>query len=356
MIGRLATSAIHDLNNLLTLVQLNASLLEQGGLPEAEVVEIAGKIGQACARSSDLTRKVLDLARRRESVQKPFDVGLVVRKHTDLVRAFVANRADLTLIIHDEDLWTVGDPSEIEQAILNLILNAADAMPARGQIRVECRGVGDVPGSVEVVVADNGSGIPEEIRAKIFEPLFTTKADGVGTGMGLFTVRRVVERHGGSIEVTSETNQGSRFVILLPRVSGQTDALAPAAATPARPMAGRLLLLVEDDPGIRELTRKILEGAGLRVMDAADGDAAVALWEKHRAEIDVLFTDLVLPGEFSGRDVALRMLADRPDLPVIYTSGFSDSGDEHPYLTPENFLRKPFDPSALKGLVESALT
>lgn len=356
IIGRLATSVIHDLNNLLTLVQLNAALLEQGGLPEEEVVEIAGKIGQACTRSSDLTRKVLDLARRRESVQKPFDVGLVVQKHTDLVKTFVANRADLTLAIHGEHLWAVGDPAEIEQAILNLILNAADAMHSRGQIRVECREVGDASGSIEIVVSDDGTGIPEEIREKIFEPLFTTKADGVGTGMGLFTVRRVVERHAGTVEVTSEEGAGSRFVIRLPRVAGRTDALAPKAAAAPRPMAGRLLLLVEDDPGISELTRKILVGGGMRVIVAADGDSAMELWGKHRDEIDLLLTDLVLPGDLSGRDIAIRALADRPELPVIYTSGFSDSGDEHPYLTAQNFLRKPFNPTALKGMVESALT
>ncbi len=142
IIGRLATSVIHDLNNLLTLVQLNAALLEQGGVADEEVIEIAGKIGQACTKSSDLTRKVLDLARRRERVQRAFNVGEVVLNHTNLVKTFVSNRADLLVTVREENLWTTGDAGEIEQAILNLILNAADAMTKRGQVRVECQAIG----------------------------------------------------------------------------------------------------------------------------------------------------------------------------------------------------------------------
>ncbi len=357
VIGRLATSVIHDLNNLLTLAQLNAALLEQGGMSEGEVVDIAGKIGQACMRSADLTRKVLDLARRRERVQESFDVGGVVRTHTDLVRTFVSNRAELSVAVDGEDLWVVGDPGEIEQVLLNLILNAADAFTGRGEVRVECRAVGGADGSIEISVGDDGPGIPEEMREKIFEPLFTTKPKGVGTGMGLFTVRRVVERHGGEIEVESEVGRGSRFVVRLPRASTGSAAVTKVATGGAGPgpPRGRLLLLVEDDPGIRDLAKRILVGAGLRVVDVADGDAALAAWERQKEEIDLVLADLVLPGELSGRDVALAILRDRPDFPILYMSGFADDGEEHPYLTEENFLRKPFSPDALKRTIAAAL-
>ncbi len=357
IIGRLATSVIHDLNNLLTLVQLNAALLEQGNMPNEEVVDIAGKIGQACTRSSDLTRKVLDLARRRELVHHRFDVGAVVRKHTDLVTTFVSNRADLSLAVHGSDLWVVGDPGEIEQVVLNLILNAADAMTKRGQVQVECREIGGESGSIEISVSDNGSGIPDEMKSQIFEPLFTTKANGQGTGMGLFTVRRVIERHGGEVTVESEVGKGSRFSVRLPRVLGGNGAVATADPERSRggSLEGRRLLLVEDDPGIRELARKILVSAGLRVVAVADGAAALAEWARQRGDIDMLLTDLVLPGDLSGRDIAIEMQRDRPALPVLYVSGFADDGDEHPYLTPENFLRKPFSPDALRRSISSAL-
>ncbi len=356
-IGRLATSVIHDLNNLLTLVQLNAALLEQGGVSESEVRDIAERIGQACNRSSDLTRKVLDLARRKDRVRRPFDVGSLVRKHTDLLETFVANRADLSVKIHGGDLWSMGDPGEIEQAVLNLILNAADSMEGRGRVQVECRGVeGEGLGSVEITVSDDGSGIPADIRERIFDPLFTTKAVGVGTGMGLFTVRQVVERHGGVIEVDSVVGRGSRFTVRLPRVSGESEIDVTSAVGQAEAGGRQLLLLVEDDPGIRELTRRILIGSGLRVVDAGDGETALAVWERHRAEIKLLLTDIVLPGELSGRDVAVRVQQDEVDLPVIYISGFSDAGDDFPYLTAGNFLRKPFSPMDLKRIVDGALS
>ncbi len=278
-IGRLATSVIHDLNNLLTLVQLNAALLEQGGLPNEEVVDIAGKIGQACNRSADLTRKVLDLARRRERVRRPFDVGAVVRRHADLVTTFVSNRANLSIDVRDQDLWAVGDPGEIEQVVLNLILNAADAMTTRGEVRVECRAVGQVGESIEISVSDEGVGIPDDVKARIFDPLFTTKPEGVGTGMGLFTVRRVIERHGGEVAVESEVGRGSRFSVWLPRASKGAGAMGVAvpSAAPTTSLAGRTLLLVEDDPGIRELARRVLANAGLTVLDVADGPAAMKL-------------------------------------------------------------------------------
>ncbi len=357
IIGRLATSVIHDLNNLLTLVQLNAALLEQGGMPEEEVVDIAGKIGQACTRSSDLTRKVLDLARRRERVHSPFDVGAVVRNHADLVRTFVSNRADLSVVVHEQNLWTVGDPGEIEQVVLNLILNAADAMTKRGQVRVECKAVGGENGLVEISVTDEGSGIPDHVKSQIFEPLFTTKPNGVGTGMGLFTVRRVIERHGGEVEVESEVGKGSRFSVRLPRalVGSGARIAATSSRIGAGSMEGQLLLLVEDDPGVRDLARKILMSAGLRVLDVADGSAAMELWEGRKQEINILLTDLVLPGELSGRDLALAIQSERPEFPVVYMSGFADDA-EHPYLTRRNFLRKPFSPDVLRQMVSSALT
>ncbi len=172
--------------------------------------------------------------------------------------------------------------------------------------------------------------------------------------MGLFTVKRVVERHGGEIEVKSELGLGSRFIIRLPRTLKESEDAVTTAIEGGRALHGKLLL-VEDDPGIRELARKILENAGLQVISVADGQAAMDQWKSQKDQIDLLLTDLVLPGTLSGRDVAKAVLAERPEIPVIYMSGFADEGDDNPFLTPTNFMRKPFSPVTLKQMVSAAL-
>ncbi len=366
MVGRLASSVIHDLNNLLTVIQLNASLIEGAGLSGAEISDAAGRIGNACERASDLTRNVLNLARRSAAEMRDVEIRELVTAMARLLESLVAKKVVFDLRLHDAELWVRGARGAFEQVLMNLILNAVDAMPGGGPIGIEC-GVRHVGGSeprggcapgdwVVIAVTDTGCGIAPEDRDKIFEPFFTTKHASGGTGMGLFTVNRVVSAHGGTIEVESVPGRGTTFTILLPRLPLGTPASAPAASDPPPdPPAKQTVLLVEDDFGVRSLTREILERNGFAVLDAETGSDAIHAWRADPSRVDFLLTDVVLPGDLSGRDLARQFRSERPGIGVLYMSGFATGDDERPPLEGAKFLSKPFAPAALVRAVRDAL-
>jgi two-component system, cell cycle sensor histidine kinase and response regulator CckA len=252
------------------------------------------------------------------------------------------------------------DAAMMEQIILNLAVNARDAMPRGGQLLISTDHVtqmGDFgPQSwVRLRVTDTGCGIPPEAKAKIFEPFFTTKEVGKGTGLGLATVFGIVKQHGGFVDVESEVDRGTTFTILFPATKKKLEMkVEKAAAAALKRGAGETILLVEDEPILRELAHAVLADAGYKVLDAEQSSEAMALWKNHQDDIDVLLTDMVLPGGVTGRELATQLRQQKPRLKVIYTTGYSqdllDSQEE-----PVNFLQKPYPPEVLMRTVRTCL-
>lgn len=353
VIGRLASAIIHDLNNLLTVIQLNSALLEGGGFEPDEVSEIAQKISQASQRASDLTRKVLSFSRSKASEPQLFELGELFHSMVRLLEPLVSKRAQVDIQPSPVPCRVLGDRSAIELAVLNLVLNAAESMADGGQVTLACEPrQRDGTGYVVIRVVDQGEGIRAEDQAHLFEPFFTKKA--TGTGLGLSIVANIVKEHCGTIEFDSQVGVGTEFRVWLPAAPaapGEALAVAPAADVPLE----GTILLVEDDPGIRALSRQLLENAGMKVVEAANGEEALAVWEKHQEVITILFTDLVLPGAMSGRDLAVALGERSPRLAVLYTSGYSSAWNDASFFNENNFLPKPFHPSELRQAVKRAL-
>ena len=258
----------------------------------------------------------------------------------------------------------------LEQIIINLVVNARDATPAGGNIavRLEAAEITDSEAArhaearaghfTRLSVTDSGSGMSEETRARIFEPFFTTKEVGKGTGMGLATVIGIVQQHEGWIEVESELGRGTTFRIHLPVTDLVAAVEADPTAAPERAVADDVILLVEDDDDVRSLARCVLEDVGYRVLEASDGHSAIAAWQEFTGRIDLLLTDMVMPGGLSGSDVAQRFSADRPEGKIIFSSGYSESlfGKEAGLREGVTYLPKPYIAKQLTGAVARALS
>ncbi len=354
VIGRLSSAIIHDLNNLLTVIQLNAALLEGGGFEADEVAEIAQKISQASQRASDLTRKVLSFARSKASEPQTFEIGELFRGMVRLLEPLVSKRAQIDMRPGDLPCRVLGDRSAIELAVLNLVLNAAESMADGGRVTLSCEPRRrDDADYVLIRVVDQGNGIPEEDRARLFEPFFTKKA--TGTGLGLSIVANIAAEHRGIVDFESTVGVGTEFRLWLPAAPAEPGVAPVPIPVVDAPLSGTILL-VEDDPGIRALSRQLLTNAGMTVVEAANGPEALAAFDQHRDEVRVLFTDLVLPGTMSGRDLAVALLERSPQLAVLYTSGFSSAWNDATFFNENNFLPKPFHPAELRQAVRRVLS
>jgi two-component system, cell cycle sensor histidine kinase and response regulator CckA len=362
VLGRLAGAVIHDLNNLLTVIQLNAGMIESGQLETREVLAAAGKIEQASVRAADLTRKVLNFSRDQPDETEDVNLPRLVTDLSRLLEPLVARRVRIEITSGHDDLWVHGNRGAIEQAIMNLVLNGVDSMHGGGRLALLFLGktisagesadcaAGDYVG---VAVRDEGPGIAPENRGRLFEPFFTTKS--TGTGMGLAIVDRIARQHGGSVDFDSEPGQGAEFRLWLPRIAAPEHYDDTHADSQAIEFLGSTVLLVEDDPGILAVAQRLLEAQGLRVLASVSAEEALEIWQRSRSEVDLLFTDVVLPGALSGRDLALTLLRERPTLPVLYMSGYSGVWQDQSYFTASNFLPKPFPPHALRNAVKKAL-
>jgi len=371
-LGRLAGGVAHDFNNLLTVIRGYADVLSRelsDGDPRlAEVREIR----RAADRATALTRQLLALSRRQVLVPREVDLNALVQEMEQMLRRVIGENISI-VTARGLDVGLVrADPGQLEQVLLNLAVNARDAMPRGGTLHLHTsrmeiiaghdepatRGV--PPGDYVVLrVTDTGTGIERETLAKIFEPFFTTKPLGEGTGLGLSTVYGIVQQSNGAITVESEVGAGSTFRIFLPRLP--EGAVAAAETPPAGlPRANRrkrnTILLVEDDEGVRQLTRRILEDFGFRVIEARNGTEALALLDAGSTRVDAVVSDVVMPG-MGGRELVGRLRLRRPDLPVLFLSGYT--GDEvsdevrgHPH---QGFLQKPFSPDALAAALEELL-
>jgi PAS domain S-box-containing protein len=367
-VGRLAGGIAHDFNNLLAVLMGYSELMMERLAPGDTLHKSAQEISKAAERAATLTRQLLAFSRKQMLAPTVLDLNVVLSEMEDLLRRLI--REDVKLrVVPGAGLWRIkADRGQLEQVILNLALNARDAMPHGGQVTIETQNMQlDAPytrrhpvvqpGSyVLLAVSDTGVGISAETQAHIFEPFFTTKEKGKGTGLGLATVYGIVKQSGGYIWVYSETGRGTTFKIYLPQVMEHVEEskLAPVAEAPIR--ATETILLVEDEEGVREVAREFLESMGYQVLETKSPTDAMRLAQVHPKEIHLLLTDVVMP-EMGGRDLAERLQRVRPRMKVLYMSGYTDDAIvHHGVLDPGTpFLQKPFARGALERKVREVL-
>jgi PAS domain S-box-containing protein len=369
-IGKLAGGVAHDFNNLLTVITGYCELI-LSGLPKHGPWqhEIEG-IKNAADRAAAVTRQLLAFSRKQVFQLRVVNMNSVVANLDGMLRRLIGEDIDLQAVLHD-DLWNVRiDPAQIEQVIVNIAVNARDAMPEGGKLTVETANVlldetyvqthlGVEPGPyVMIAITDTGCGMDESTRARIFEPFFTTKEVGKGTGLGLSTVYGIIKQSSGYIWAYSEPGRGTAFKIYLPRVlQGEPEhASAGRGPTGLAPGGAETILLAEDEGLVRELVIEILMQGGYTVLPARDGAEALRISEKHRGPIHLLITDVVMP-RMNGRELARRMLSSRPEVKVIYISGYTENAIiHHGVLDPGmHFVQKPFRPSDLVRKVREVL-
>jgi two-component system cell cycle sensor histidine kinase/response regulator CckA len=367
-VGRLAGGIAHDFNNLLTAISGYSELLVEQ-LPEGDPRrESAEEIRQAGRRAAGLTQQLLAFSRRQVLEPRVLDLNAVIAGMEKMLRRVIGEDVELTTAL-DPALWrTLADPGQIEQAIVNLVVNARDAMPRGGRLTLE---TGNVtldekfassyatvhPGPhVMLAVSDTGVGMDASLQARLFEPFFTTKERGKGTGLGLSTTYGIVKQSGGSIWVYSEPGHGTTFKIYLPRCEEPLDAreAPPAAATP-RP-GSETVLLVEDEPEVRRLVEKLLRMQGYTVLSAGSPAEAISAAGASPGTIAILVTDVIMPG-MNGRELARVLASERPAMRVLYMSGYTDAAiAQQGILQPGTaFLSKPFTPDALARKVREVL-
>ena len=367
-VGRLAGGIAHDFNNLLAVIQLQSDLLLADSSPES-MREGVEEIKAAAERASNLTRQLLTFSRRGMPQVRVLDLAEVLSSISVLLRRLLGEDIALETRFARGLPQVQADRGMMEQVIMNLAVNARDAMPDGGRLlielaveevdagRAEAR-PGVEPGTfVSLTVTDTGCGIREDDLPHVFEPFFTTKDVGRGTGLGLSTVFGIVQQHRGWVEVSSTAGQGATFGVFLPAAPHSVAAPATQNRRAAPSQGTERILLVEDDLAVRPLTQMALERHGYSVIAADSGVEALALWEEHGDSVDLLLTDLVMPGGVSGAQLAERLLAERPGLKVIYMSGYSDDVIERrlPAGTEGHFLSKPFSMGDLLAQVRRCL-
>ncbi|MHB8763204.1 MAG: ATP-binding protein, partial [Deferrisomatales bacterium] len=369
VLGRLAGGVAHDFNNLLTIILGQAELAQTEAPDRPALAERLRAVSQAGERAVDLTRQLLTFSREQPAEARVVSLNEVVADTRKMLGRLLGERVEVVTALAP-DLGPVrADPGHLSQVVLNLAVNARDAMAGGGTLTLatadvelgpaEAAALGPSarPGPYAVLaVSDTGCGMDEETRSRIFEPFFTTKAPGHGTGLGLATVWGLVERAGGVVGVESEPGRGATFRVWLPRAAVAPAPAPRPARSPGLPRGTETVLVAEDDAAVRGLTRHLLERLGYRVLEAPDGDAALALSRAHGEPIQLLLTDVMMPRR-TGPEVARVLSAERPGLKVLYASGYAEGalaarGEVAPGLA---FLHKPYSREALARAVRQAL-
>jgi two-component system cell cycle sensor histidine kinase/response regulator CckA len=370
-VGRLAGGVAHDFNNVLSVILSYAEMIAADLQPDEPLRADVEEIVTAGVRATDLTRQLLAFSRQQVLETRVLDLSQLLAKMEKLLHRLLG--ADITLtMLPSSGLWNVkADPGRIEQIVMNLAVNARDAMPRGGELTIETGNVDlddeyasthhEVRAGAYVMLAvtDSGVGMDQKTQARIFEPFFTTKVVGKGTGLGLATVFGIVKQSGGHIWVYSEPGEGTTFKIYFPRVLGAADAVdaRPAESPPAESSRGsETILLVEDDDQVRVIAQNILRRRGYVVLVASNGGEALLACEKHGARIHLLLTDVVLP-RMSGRQLAERLTPMRPEMRVLFMSGYTDDAMvQHGVLdSGMAFLEKPLTPMSLARKVRETL-
>ncbi len=362
-IGQLAGGIAHDFNNLLTVIQGHATILVDHR--DSEVQESAGQILGSATRAAALTRQLLTFGRQQVMLPEPIDLNDRITGLGSALRQILGEGVTIRMNLHPQTLMTHADEKMLDQVLLNLVSNSRDAMPEGGTLSIDtgqkiltpddAQTQLDIsPGTyVYLRVSDTGCGIPAADLPRIFDPFFSTKDETKGgSGLGLSTVFGIVKQHGGSIAARSVVSQGTTMEVLLPSIE-PTESPSTSVERSGRSRGGtETILLVEDEPEVRRLTKTILQRAGYQVLEAALAEEAVKLFTDHQEEIRLLFTDIVMPGGVTGLQLAADLLKRDPKLKVIFTSGYSVdiAGREFTLEEGQNFLQKPFQ---LKQLLES---
>jgi two-component system, cell cycle sensor histidine kinase and response regulator CckA len=366
-VGRLAGGIAHDFNNLLTAI-LGYSELLQDRVHAPDVLADLDEIKKAGEQASRLTRQLLAFSRKQPMIREVVDVSALVGEAQRILGRVLGEDIELSVIVAPGVRQVIADPGQIEQILMNLAVNARDAMPKGGRLTIATanaqlddtfvrRHEGAVAGSyVSLTVQDAGCGMTADVLAHVFEPFFTTKPVGQGTGLGLSTVYGIVKQNGGYITIASEAGSGTTVTVFWP-MSDHLEAPALPIGTPERAPGGtETILLVEDEAGIRSLMRKTLEPHGYRILEARDVSDAMAISETHDGPIDLLLSDVIMP-VLNGPDLAQRIVTRRPTIKVFYVSGFPNSLLSEQERQPRRvwFLAKPFTPQSLALKVRECL-
>jgi signal transduction histidine kinase len=366
-VGRLAGGVAHDFNNLLTVVMANSEMMLQALPAGAADRDRVAEILEASQKAAALTRQLLAFSRRQVLEMKVLDLNEVIAGITKMLARLIGEDIRLE-VVPAPNLWrTRADPAQIEQVIVNLVVNARDAMPKGGDLTIETSNVeldggyarthvGVAPGRyVLMAISDTGMGMPDEVKEHVFEPFFTTKGE-TGTGLGLSTVYGIVKQHGGNVWVYSEAGQGTTVKVYLPATEAAAEPTGEAAAVGEAPRGAETILLVEDDEAVRSTTGRALERQGYTVLAAAGATEAVRFAEGHPGEIALLITDVVMP-EMRGTELAQLLLGRWPHMRVLYMSGYADNAIVHHGVLDAgvHFLQKPFSLRTLVRKVRNLL-
>jgi len=366
-VGMLAGGVAHDFNNLLTIISGYSQLIMNGLKPGDANLYSAEQILKAGERAATLTQQLLAFSRSQVLQPRVLDLNQLVTTLSTMLRRLIGEDVDLKLVLRPDLGRVSADPGQIEQVLMNLAVNARDAMPKGGTLTIETANV-DLdenysgrhlavrPGPyVQIAVSDNGSGMDEVTQARLFEPFFTTKSAGRGTGLGLATVFGIVKQSGGNLDVYSVPGRGTSVKVYLPRID-QPAAVEPEVSRRRVASGSETVLLVEDEEMVRRLVRETLVRAGYKVMDTSDPLEARRLSDSYRGTIHLLITDVVMP-KVSGRELAEELHTRRPAMKVLYMSGYTDNAIVNTGILHKEvaFLQKPFTPSSLTQKVREVL-
>jgi signal transduction histidine kinase len=368
-LGQLAGGIAHDFNNLLTVIRGQVQCLVVEGQQTSSGLETLQQIDAAAERAAKLTSQMLMFGRKKRMERQHLDLSQTLTQFGRMLHQLLGEDIAVEIQCPDRPLGVFADLVMIEQVILNLAVNARDAMPRGGRLWIQLDEIEVKAEDVQrnskartgkfatIKISDTGCGIPPEAMPHLFEPFFTTKEQGKGTGLGLATVYGIVKQHEGWIEVETKPGQGTSFSLYFPLAAIPIEPSKPAAP-PAKLVGGKeTVLLVEDEPVVRYMARRVLQRQGYRVFDVGSSGEALAVWNEHGTEIDLLLTDMIIPGGMSGRELAQKLLERKAGLKVTYTTGYSRDAISQNLSLKEglNFLAKPYHPDKLVQTVRHCL-
>jgi len=366
VIGRMAAGIAHEFNNLLTVIQGDVGLLQSANPSQLDRAALLDQIMQASQRAATFTRQLLAFSRKQVLQPRVLNLSELVTRTKKMLSRLIGEKFEVKIHCENDTVSLHADEGGLEQILMNLVLNARDAMPNGGAVEISSslatltqadaqRNPDARPGRFACLrVQDHGTGMTPQIISRIFDPFFTTKDIGKGTGLGLSTIHGIVKQHEGWVEVASEIGKGSTFAVFIP-ASDNSPALTQPAEKAASPGEGKgeVILVVEDEVAVRELACMALRKRGYQILHASNGPAAIEVWQKNSPPVDLLLTDMVMPNGMSGGELAQELIKRNPRLKIIYTSGYS------PYILKQdsllaqgiNFLPKPYDlPALLKAV------
>jgi len=365
-VGRLAGGIAHDFNNLLMVIQGYAEIVQQEGSASPEVRKSVDTIVRATTSAASLTRQLLSFSRKHVFTPQVLDLNSLVEQMSEMLLGVLREEMEFVVTLGPDAGCISADPGQIEQVIMNLVVNARDAMPKGGKLTLETAHIGKekvglgrasaLPSAdfVMLAVSDTGIGMDPETRGKIFEPFFTTKSKEKGTGLGLSVLYNIVRASGGHVRVSSELGRGSTFRVYFPRVTAPVRPVIAELPVETARAGMETILVAEDQPDLRWMICQFLQGLGYSVLEAKDGGDAVALEDQYTGRIDLLVTDVIMP-HIRGSEVARRLLASRPDMQVIFMSGYTEgqlgSAPEEGDGAKATLLQKPFELHALAARI-----